>query len=77
MDEPIAPQPQDPIQHGQVEPLQWLLTGLMVFFTGVVLWISIYQKEDGQTFQVMGNMLSGFGGALLMSIKGPGSKDKQ
>ena len=73
--EQTSQEPQQ-ISHGRVEPLQWLLTGLMVFFTGVVLWISIYQKEDGQTFQVMGNMLSGFGGALLMSIKGGSPKDK-
>jgi len=45
-----------------------LLAGI-VFFTLAVFAAEHWYPMDGQLFQVMSNLLSGFGGALLMRIK--------
>lgn len=52
-----------------LDPVLKLLTGLIVFFAVVVILLAKFLSDDGQTFQVMGNVLSGFVGALLMRVK--------
>lgn len=58
-----------------LDPVLKLLTGLIVFFTIALIGIAVVLKDDGQTFQVMGNVLSGFVGALLMRVKTDTSPD--
>lgn len=53
----------------KLDPVLVLLTGLIVFFSGMLLFIAFRLNSDGQTFQVVGNLLSGFAGALLMRVK--------
>jgi uncharacterized membrane-anchored protein len=59
-----------------IEPVLLLLAGLLVLFTFLLLWCSVVLKTDGQTFQVISSLVTGFAGALLMRIKPRGQADK-
>ncbi len=52
----------------KVDPIIFLLIGLVILYTFFILWIAIWLKSDGQTFQIVSNLASGFAGALLMRI---------
>lgn len=54
----------------RLESLDLLLSTLVVFFTILLLLCSKFFPNDGQTFQVISGLLTGFAGALLMRIKG-------
>ncbi|HKS75107.1 MAG TPA: hypothetical protein VJQ82_18005 [Terriglobales bacterium] len=58
------------------EPVLLLLSGLVIFFTACLFASEHFFKDDGQMFQVVSNLLSGFGGALLMRVK-PASKSTE
>lgn len=58
---------------GRVEPIVLLLVGLVLFFTLVLIGIAVFLSSDGQTFQVIANLVAGFSGALLMRVKPRGS----
>lgn len=53
----------------KLDPVLLLLTGLIVFFAIILVGLAKFLSDDGQTFQVVGNVLSGFVGALLMRVK--------
>lgn len=55
----------------RIEPILKLLTFLLLFFTGVLLFVAKYMNSDGQTFQVISGLLMGVAGALLGWIKPP------
>jgi hypothetical protein len=54
----------------KIDPNLYLLTGLVIFFSFLLLWVEYVFHDDGQVFQVFSNLLSGVGGALLLAIKG-------
>lgn len=62
---------------GALEPVIKLLAGLIVFCLLLMVIVSKWSPNDGQTFQVIGNLLSGFAGALMMRIKPDGGKDNK
>lgn len=57
------------------DPIIWMLFGGTVFFTCVLLAVAWLFKTDGQTFQAIASLLSGFAGALLTRIKPPTKPD--
>ena len=59
----------------RLEPVLLLLATMIVFFT-VLLFVSArWFPNDGQTFQAIASLLSGFSGAFLMRVKPVGKKD--
>jgi hypothetical protein len=57
----------------RVEPVVWLLSVLTLIFTGSTVAVALFASTDGQTFQFLSNLASGFSGALLMKITGRGA----
>lgn len=55
----------------RVDSVVLLLTGLVICFVVVLLWVAVYLKSDGQTFQIISGLVTGFSGALLMRINPP------
>ena len=53
----------------RVEPIVMLLAGLVVFFTLLLVGVAKFMAMDGQTFQVVSGLVTGFAGALLMRVK--------
>lgn len=53
------------------DPIVWMLFGGTIFFTFVLIGVAYFFKTDGQTFQVVAGLLTGFAGALLTRIKPP------
>ena len=53
----------------KIEPVLYLLTFLVLVFTCSLFASEHFFPNDGQIFQVVSNLLSGFGGALLMRVK--------
>ena len=47
---------------------RWLFIGV-IFFTVCLFVTEKYFTNDGQMFQVIANLLSGFAGAMLMGIR--------
>ena len=56
-------------QNFKIDPVLLLLMGGITFFSMIVLFVEWKFNSDGQVFQVFSNLLSGFGGALLMRVK--------
>jgi hypothetical protein len=52
----------------KIDPILYLLTGLVLLYTGVIIFVAIWLKNDGQTFQIVSNLASGFAGSLLTRI---------
>ncbi len=61
----------DPDKQYRVEPIVYLLFAAVVFFTLLLVAISKWSPNDGQTFQVVSGLVTGFAGALLMRVKPP------
>lgn len=57
------------MKHEPIEPVLLMLCGMIVFFTLLLFASEKFFGTDGQIFQVVANLLSGFGGALLMRVK--------
>lgn len=53
----------------KLEPVVLLLLIGIIFFTGMILVCEKWYPMDGQLFQVMASLLSGFSGAFFMRIK--------
>jgi hypothetical protein len=53
----------------QIDPVLWLLAALIVFSACLVIYCEHMFPMDGQVFQVMSSLVSGFAGALLMRVK--------
>lgn len=47
-----------------------LILGSLIFFTLLLFVSEIYFKDDSQFFQVIANLVSGFGGAFLKDLMG-------
>jgi hypothetical protein len=70
---PQQPPAPSPSHCDRVEPVVWLLSLLTILFTAGTVAVAPFASTDGQTFQFLGNLASGFAGALLMKITGNGS----
>jgi hypothetical protein len=53
----------------KVEWIILLLFIAIVFFTLAVFMAEVFFQSDGQLFQLLANILSGFVGALMMRVK--------
>lgn len=53
----------------RIEPIVLLLVGLVLFFTCILVWVAKFMSSDGQTFQIIAGLVTGFSGALLMRVK--------
>ncbi len=58
-------------QTEKIEPILLLLTGLIIFFACMLVFVEKFFASDGQVFQVISNILSGIAGAFIMRIKPP------
>ncbi len=56
-------------QENRVEAIVYLLFAGMVFFTAMLFVCEHFFPNDGQIFQVIAGILSGFTGAFFMRIK--------
>lgn len=52
-----------------IEPVLLLLSALLMFFTVLLFCSSSLYPTDGQIFQVISGLVTGFAGALLMRVK--------
>ena len=59
----------------RLEPVIMLLTGLVVFFSLLLIGVAVWMSMDGQTFQVISGLVTGFAGALLMRVKPRAAED--
>jgi hypothetical protein len=51
------------------DPVLLILLFATFVFTGLLLFVSFRQPTDGQTFQVMSGLATGFAGAVLARVK--------
>lgn len=65
-----------PVGKIKLEPIVLLLAGMVVFNEILLVGSAHFFPTDGQTFQVIGNAVSAFIGALLMRVK-PQSKSDE
>ena len=72
---PFGNKPSSGQPHQPIEPLIWLLTGLVVFLLLMVIAVSKWSPSDGQTFQVVSGTLMTFSGVLAGRIS-PKSEKK-
>lgn len=59
----------------RMDPAVYLLAFMVVFFTAILIYVEFVFKSDGQIFQVICGMLTGFGGALLLRLKPQGERE--
>jgi hypothetical protein len=52
-----------------IDPIDKMLLFGIVFFTGVLIYIARWAPQDGQTFQVVSGLLTGFSGAFFARLK--------
>ena len=64
-----------PLTMTRIDPVLLLLFLGMLVFTGLLLLISKWSPNDGQTFQVISGLLTAFSGAFFLRIK-PKTEDK-
>lgn len=60
----------------KIEPILFMLAGLIVFFACLLIFVEHFFASDGQVFQVISNILSGIAGAFIMRIK-PANQGQQ
>lgn len=73
---PAPPPPPAPADHKcscRIEPILYLLFAGMIIFTGLLILVNWLWPQDGQMFQAIFGLSSGFGGAFLLRVKGDGS----
>jgi len=66
----------------RVDPVLYLLLIVILSFTGMLVFVEFKFPNDGQLFQVISGMVTGFSGAFLLRVKpqtkeeekGPGAK---
>lgn len=56
-----------------IEPIVWLLAGLLIFFTATLFLSEWLFRSDGQFYQTVAGLTSGVSGALLLRITGKSS----
>ncbi len=57
------------ISSNKIEPIVLLLVFLVIFFSVVLVGVAVFLSSDGQTFQIIAGLVTGFSGALLMRVK--------
>lgn len=60
-----------------IEPIMHLLFAAIVFFTLLLVAISKWSPNDGQTFQVISGLLTGFSGVFFGRLKPSSSEAKK
>ena len=58
----------------KIDPVLYLLAVCMLVFTGILIWVEYRFQNDGQMFQVIAGLLTGFAGSFFTRLKPP---DKQ
>lgn len=53
----------------KIEPIVLLLCSLVIFYTVCLIVVAKLMSSDGQTFQIIAGLVTGFSGALLMRVK--------
>jgi hypothetical protein len=61
----------------RIEPVVWLLFGGTILFAAMIIGISKWSPNDGQTFQWLTTVGGGFAGALWTKITGTRSPQPQ
>lgn len=59
-----------------IDPILKLLTALVILFAFLLIAVAKWMSSDGQTFQILSSLVSGFAGALLLRIKPREAADK-
>lgn len=68
--DPTTQTPPNPKPHRDpIESVVWLLFAGVFIAVGLAIGIAIWAPSDGQTFQLLSGVVSGFLGALLMRVK--------
>jgi len=57
----------------KIEPIVLLLCSLVIFYTICLVVVAKLMSSDGQTFQIIAGLVTGFSGALLMRVKPRGT----
>lgn len=70
----MAPEPNPPTQRERIEPVVWLLFGGTVLFAAMLVVVSKWSPDDGQTFTVLSGLTTGFASALMIRVKLPDGK---
>jgi len=74
---PIIPTPSDPYVplKERIDRVLYLLFAGMVFFSIMLLYVEHFFKDDGQLFQVVSGLITGFAGAFFTRLKSSPTKD--
>lgn len=59
----------------RIEPVLVMLFSAVIFFTLLLIAVAKFLSMDGQAFQVISGLVTGFSGALLMRVKPRGLSD--
>ncbi len=59
-----------------IDPILKMLVALVVFFSLLLIGVARFMSSDGQTFQILSSLVSGFAGALLLRIKPRDASEK-
>lgn len=63
----------------RIDPILFLLLGGMAFFTGILIYTAHAFKDDGQIFQVIGSIVTGFVASFFTRVtpkRSDGTQDK-
>lgn len=55
-------------QKHNIEPIIWLLSIMVIFYSVLLIAVAKLMASDGQTFQIIAGLTTAFGGALLGRI---------
>ena len=59
----------------KVEPIIYVLSVMIIFFSGLLIYCEHMFPNDGQVFQVFSGILTALSGALMMRVKPAKSED--
>lgn len=63
----MTPEPNK--EHARIDPVDRLLVGGIGVFVVLMILVGAWHPNDGQTFQVLTNLVAGFSGAFLGRLK--------
>ncbi len=75
----MIPTPASPAyQSWKIDPVLLLLFSGVLAFTGLLIWVAKAFPNDGQTFQVISGLLTGFAGSFFTRLnpRSPSSDDQ-
>ena len=61
---------------GKVDPVLWLLLGAFILTLGALIIVVKLFPNDGQTFQVLANLCTGWASGFMLRVK-PASKEDE